>query len=235
MFRRVAALRAEAGQRAPNEERRSSRRYPASLRVPVRLADGAGPTWYAPVRDLSTLGIGLRLPQEINLATLLEVKLQQPNGVVVRPVLARVVHLWEEDRCGTSCIVGCAFISELSEAELQLFHAEAIRPPAGDGRRWLRFPCNVETVCYTCDTVPGERRPARILNISPGGIGLLLPCQFPAGILLHFELPAGSDQPARDLLVRVLRVIEHSPGMWFLGCEFASQLGEEELRSLLRG
>jgi hypothetical protein len=92
----------------------------------------------------------------------------------------------------------------------------------------------VETVCYTCETSPGERRPARVLNISPGGIGLLLPCQFALGTLLHFELPADSNQISRILLVRVARVMEQSPGMWFLGCEFAHRLDEEELRTLLR-
>jgi hypothetical protein len=233
MNRRIAALREALGQRAPDDERRASTRYRAPLCVPCRLVDGAGATWQAQVRDLSTLGVGLRLPQEVELGALLEIELQRTNGLLVRPVLARVVHVWEDDVRGSSCIAGCAFISELCTAELHLFHAEAVKPAARDCRRWLRFPCNVETVCYTCETAPGERRPARILNISPGGIGLLLPCQFAHGTLLHFEMPADMEQPARDLLVRVARVLEHAPGMWFLGCEFASQLGDDELRSLL--
>ncbi len=208
-------------------------RYRAPLRVPCRLLEdpGAG-TWKARVRDLSSLGIGLLLPHQVALASLLEIELQKANGVLVRTVLARVIHVAEE--APRNWTVGCAFAGELTEAEMRLFHAEAVRPKTGDHRRWIRFPCNVETVCYTCETSPGERRPARVLNISPGGIGLLLPCQFATGTLLHFELPADSNQTSRDLLVRVARVMEQSAGMWFLGCEFAHRLADDDLRDLLR-
>jgi hypothetical protein len=192
----------------------------------------AGQSWQARVRDLSTLGIGLLVSHPVELAALLEVELVRGNGTLVRTVLARVIHVEEDGP--HSWIVGCAFVSELTDAELSLFHAEAIRPKANDHRRWVRFPCNVETVCYTCETSPGERRPARVLNISPGGIGLLLPCQFDRGTLLQFELPPDSQNTSRALLVRVARVVEQTPGMWFLGCEFAHQLEESELQSLLR-
>jgi hypothetical protein len=226
-------LEEEPVSRSPNEERRSSVRYRSSLRVPCRLADDAssGP-WKARVRDLSTIGIGLLLPHKLELATLLEIELVKSNGVLVKKILARIVHV-EEDQPRT-WITGCAFVSELSGAEMRLFHAEAVRPKTKDNRRWIRFPCNVETVCYTCETSPGERRPARVLNISPGGIGLLLPCQFVQGTLLHFELPTDAGQPGRAVLVRVARVLEQSPGMWFLGCEFAQRIEEDELRTLLR-
>jgi hypothetical protein len=231
MNRRLALLEDDAALRSPNEERRARVRYRASLRAPCRLADGGG-AWVARVRDVSTLGIALSLPERLAEAALLDVELQRCNGAMVRRVLARVVHVTRENSC--SWLAGCAFTSELTGDELRLFHAEAVRPPVRDNRRWLRFPCNVETICYTCETIPGERRPARVLNVSPGGIGLLLPCQFGAGTLLHFALPTEADQPARALLVRVVRVIEQAPGMWFLGCEFAHQLEDDELHQLLR-
>jgi|SRR6516165_5243517 len=216
-----------------NEERRASLRHRTGLRVPCRLVDDpAGQSWQARVRDLSTLGIGLLLPHEVQLAALLEIELVRAKGTLVRTVLARVIHV-EEDGA-RSWIVGCAFVGELTDAEMSLFHAEAIRPKTKDHRRWVRFPCNVETVCYTCETSPGERRPARVLNISPGGIGLLLPCQFTRGTLLQFELPPDAQNTSRALLVRVVRVMEQTPGMWFLGCEFAHRLEESELQSLLR-
>jgi hypothetical protein len=232
MSKSLAAAEAEAALRSSNEERRASVRRRAKLRVPCRLAsDPAGAGWRARVRDVSTLGIGLILPGPLEMGALLEVELQRANGVLVRTVLARVVHVMDDGKTWT---VGCAFASELCDEELRLFHAEAARPQAKDCRRWLRFPCNVETVCYTCETTPGERRPARVLNVSPGGIGLLLPCQFTAGTLLHFELPVEANQPARALLVRVARVLEQAQGMWFLDCEFAHRLEDDELRRLLR-
>ena len=219
--------------RSPNEERRASVRHRSGLRVSCRLVDDpAAETWMARVRDLSALGIGLLMARRCELAELLEIELVKASGALVRTVLARVIHV-EEDR-PRSWVAGCAFVSELTDAEIRLFHAEAVRPKAKDHRRWIRFPCNVETVCYTCETSPGERRPARVLNISPGGIGLLLPCQFTKGTLLHFELPADASEISQTLLVRVVRVMEQSPGMWFLGCEFAHQLEDDELRALLR-
>jgi len=223
----------EAVRRSPNEERRATVRHRSALRVSCRLADDpAAEPWKARVRDLSTLGIGLLLPHRRELAELLEIELVKASGALVRTVLARIIHVEEDGP--RSWFIGCAFVSELTDEELRLFHAEAIRPKTKDHRRWIRFPCNVETVCYTCETSPGERRPARVLNISPGGIGLLLPCQFTKGTLLHFELPPDSNQISRTLLVRVARVVEQSPGMWFLGCEFAHRLEDDELKSLLR-
>jgi hypothetical protein len=216
---------------SPNEERRASVRRRGPLRVSFRL-NGEGSSTAASVRDISNLGIGLITPQPVPLASLLDLELRSANSLLVRPALARVVHVAQES--SRSWIVGCAFTSELTRDELALFHAEAARPKTRDSRRWVRFPCNVETVCYTCETSPGERRPARILNISPGGIGLLLPCQFNQGTLLNFELPAEANQPARALLVRVARAIQHGTGRWFLGCEFAQGIEDDELRMLLR-
>jgi hypothetical protein len=108
-----------------------------------------------------------------------------------------------------------------------------VHPTGPDCRRWARFPCNVETACYSCDTAPGERRSGRILNISAGGIGLILRCQFSEGTLLYFELPPEMNLADPRILVRVVRVMEQGGG-WFLGCEFADQLSDDELRGLLR-
>src|SRR5207253_2847850 len=83
------------------------------------------------------------------------------------------------------------------------------------------------TVCYSCDTAPGERRSGRIVNISAGGIGLKLRCQFAEGTLLHFELPHEMNLANPKILVRAARVIEQDDGSWFLGCEFADQHGRD--------
>jgi hypothetical protein len=232
MIEQAGAVKAELTQRTPNEERRASVRYPASVQAFCRpLADMASPNYPAQVRDLSTLGIGLAVVRPLEPGALLEVGLSVPGGEVVKTVLARVVHC--EAETGDSWLVGCAFVSELDDEALQLFQAQRVRPTAPDCRRWVRFPCSVETVCYTWETVPGEQRPARILNVSAGGIGLLLPCQFPVGTLLNFEVPVANGRTVRRLLVRVVRALEHTRGDWFLGCEFAHQLSDEELKALL--
>jgi hypothetical protein len=218
-----------------NEDRRASPRHPATdVRVACRLVTGgaAPPIWTAQVRELSTYGIGLVLPKAPGLAQLLGIELARKNGTFVRSVMARVVHQVRES--SRSFIAGCAFIKELEDEHLGFFQAGAIHPAGPDCRRWTRFPCDVETVCYSCDTAPGERRSGRILNISAGGVGLLLRCQFFEGTLLHFELPQEMNLANPKILVRVVRVTKQGEGNWLLGCEFADQLSDYDVRALLR-
>ncbi len=214
----------------PDQDRRAAVRHPArrgALCHPV--AAEAAPAWQARVRDVSSLGVGLVLERWVEPCTLLEIDLPRADGGVLRTVLGRVVYV-EAETAG-AWVVGCAFISELDDAELRLFRAARVKPDGADGRRWVRFPCNVETVCFGGGTAPGERVNARVVNISAGGIGLLLPCQFEEGTLLHFELPGAE---ARKVLVRVVRALDHANGDWFLGCEFAERLGDDEVRALLQ-
>jgi hypothetical protein len=178
------------------------------------------------------LGVAFLSSRRLALSVLLEVELSKVGRGTLRKILGRVVHV-QAYRAGV-WLVGCAFTAELTDDELRLFQAERIRPSEIDSRRWVRFPCNVETVCWTSETVPGEQRPARVVNISPGGIGLLLPCEFRQGTLLRFQMPTEATQPGREMLVRVVRAIEHATGYWFHGCEFANRLGDEELGLLMR-
>lgn len=219
-------------QLSSNEERRAAVRYRVTLTASYQPADNPSDSRQARIRDISVLGVGLLLSRQLEMGTLLEIELRRANGCPVRTVLARVVHVEAEEH--GAWLVGCAFTTELTDAELRLFQAERVRPATPDCRRWVRFPCNVETVCYTCQTAPGESRPARVVNVSAGGIGLLLPCDFAEGTLLHFQMPADMSQPGRAMLVRVVRTLPHAKGVWFLGCEFADRLGDEDLRRLLR-
>src|SRR5262245_1375262 len=212
----------------PEDERRATLREGARGRALCRIAGTTAAAWAAPIRDVSPLGIGLVLPAPIPVGGVLDVILESPDGAEVRSALARVIHI--EENGDESWLVGCAFVAELSAAELREFQAEKTRPTDTDNRRWVRFPCNVETVCYTRETTPGERRPVRILNISAGGVGLLCPCDFCVGTLLHLELPV---EAARLALIRIVRVVEHTAGGWFLGCEFVDVLPADELRELL--
>jgi hypothetical protein len=217
-----------------NEERRSSPRLPGNLRarcMPMGTVDNP-PIWTAGVRDLSAYGIALVLPKGPGQSMLMEVELLRRNGVFVRTILARVVH--EERESSQSYLVGCAFVRELEDQHLRFFQASAVHPTRPDCRRWTRYPCNVETVCYTSDTAPGERRSGRILNISAGGIALMLRCEFSQGTLLHFELPQELNMANPNVLVRVVRVMGHSDGNWTLGCEFADHLNEDDFKALVR-
>lgn len=214
-------------QRPAEDERRAAPRHASTARACCRVAGSGNVPWNVAIRDVSPLGIGLMLPCAVPIGVVLDLGLA-PLPRAVRTTLARVVHV--EEIAPEAWIVGCAFVGEISDAELREFQAEKVRPAEPDSRRWVRFPCNVETVCYTRETTPGERRPVRILNISAGGLGLLCPCDFAVGTLLHLELPV---EAARLALIRIVRVVEHNGGGWFLGCEFVDRLGGDELQGLL--
>ena len=163
-----------------HEDRRASARHPSNVRVLCRLlANGAAPPiWTVQVRDLSAYGIGLVLPRSTGLGQLLGIELARKNGNFVRTVLARVVH--EVRESSQTFLVGAAFIKELEDEHLSFFQAGAVHPSVPDCRRWTRFPCNVETVCYTCETAPGERRsgPHCLIFLLRQASALGLRCQF---------------------------------------------------------
>ncbi len=214
----------------PGEERRASGRVPATLQAAYRLLQGEG-SGRAGVRDLSPLGAGMALPRSIPTGALLHLDFQVAAGQSVCGTLARVVYVTAED----GGLVGCAFVREMNDATLRLFHAHRLPTTAGDDRRWVRFPCNVQTACYATDAAPGEQSPARIINISAGGMGLLLPCEFSAGTLLNLDLEGTPAHAAGPVLLRVVRAASRPAGDWFLGCEFTHRLGDEEMTALLAG
>jgi hypothetical protein len=184
----------------------------------------------ARVRDVSAFGLGLELPHPVEPGTVLAADLESPDRSVVRNVLARVVHVTA--RQAGQWIVGCALIGELSDDDLRPFQAERARPAARDSRAWVRFPCNLETVCSSIDAAPGEELPARILDVSAGGVGLLVPCHIGSKTFLTLQLPPRPGRPGRRVPVRVVQARPYGTGDWFLGCEFADRLTDAELEAL---
>jgi hypothetical protein len=79
----------------------------------------------------------------------------------------------------------------------------------------------------------GPSCPARIWDISLGGIALIVPHPYEAGSVLSVvpEMLPQSLYPALE--ARVLRVASHGDGLWMAGCEFLTPLGEDELHALL--
>jgi hypothetical protein len=217
----------EAAQWASNEERRASERQTSARAARCQSVRGAADSSRTRIRDVSAFGIGLVLPHDVEPGAVLTVEVDPPDTQAGRPILARVVHTTALN--SNEWLVGCAFISELDDVTLNVYQAARVRSTTSDCRTWVRFPCNVETICYSCYSTPGERVPARILNISAGGVGLLTPCEFEKGTLLSLALPGPANRPARKSLVRVLHVRDLHNGDWFLGCEFAEQLNADEI------
>lgn len=72
-----------------------------------------------------------------------------------------------------------------------------------------------------------------LLDISLGGVGLLLPRSFEAGCLLTLELSDPAQGKPRSFAVRVVHASPDETRGWLVGCEFLYPLHEAELQALI--
>jgi hypothetical protein len=213
-------------------ERRRAPRYPSDLTVSCRplLARESG-GWQARVLNISRSGIALVLARRFERGALLSMDLEGPQQAVSRSVLARVVHARPDDN--NAWIVGCVFSSELLDEELHAFSAERVKPVEPDCRAWVRFSCDVATVCRPEGDAAGREVAARIVNVSPTGVALLVSSPWENGKLLRLQLPSMSGRPGRSVLIRVAQVAATADGEWTVGCEIVDQLSMDVLEGLL--
>jgi hypothetical protein len=111
-------------------------------------------------------------------------------------------------------------------------HGVSPSKPAVDRRAWVRYSCDLEASCIPANDDPEILWPARVVNISCGGVGLLLSRRFEPGFLLQVELQIPHKGFSRPLLVQVLHATGHERGGWLLGCSFPQPLTEEEVQQL---
>jgi hypothetical protein len=73
---------------------------------------------------------------------------------------------------------------------------------------------------------------AVIRDVSPRGVGLVLRRRFEVGAVLLVEPFGPAGQAARLLPAKVARVAALGGRFWLLGCEFATELGEDDVQAL---
>ncbi|MBL8794739.1 MAG: PilZ domain-containing protein [Planctomycetia bacterium] len=103
-------------------ERRGSVRYPCSAESfstdnscrPITATKREA--WTAIIRDLSTGGMGIIVPRRFEPGTLLTIDLEDAARTSHNSFVVRVMHITQETE--NSWLLGCAFTSKLSEAEL---------------------------------------------------------------------------------------------------------------------
>jgi hypothetical protein len=100
-------------------------------------------------------------------------------------------------------------------------------------RAWVRHAPRQETPCQLAGLADKERWPARVQDLSTGGVGLHMDERVDIGRFVLLELISASGLFSRLLLTRVVRLSEHPEGGFVLGGEFISELPERELRFLL--
>jgi PilZ domain len=71
----------------------------------------------------------------------------------------------------------------------------------------------------------GQARGARVVDLSPGGIGVMADRHFQVGATITLCFSGAAEATSLLAPVRVVRVEALPGGGWFLGCRFATELG----------
>ncbi len=213
------------------EDRRVRSRHNVELRTTVTPAagDAEAPT-PARILDVSSSGVKMAVGRSFEEGDLLTLELpSSANGGAVS-VLACVVHARQEGEA--EWILGCRFSAELNDADLEAFGAVRTKPAEPDGRNWSRFPCEIKAIYQIIPDEEDVRREAKVLNISAGGVAMVVDYDVRAGALLSAELHAPAGQTVVTILACVVHVIAQSEHERVLGCNFIQELSENDLQAL---
>jgi hypothetical protein len=116
---------------------------------------------------------------------------------------------------------------------IPVFQAGKCISDLAERRAWVRYPCDLDSSCRPVVAAPNRRWPARVRNVSSGGICVALDRRFEPGALLTIEVQAGGIGAAFTFVAKVIHVTKEESGNWLLGCAFRSQLSEDEIQTLL--
>jgi hypothetical protein len=119
-------------------------------------------------------------------------------------------------------------MTQLNVAALQ--SADCASP--AERRAFVRYPCSLESNCHPL-SASGQEWAGQVENVSRGGVALVLNRRFELKTLLAIELLRPNGEPARRVFARVVHVHRRADGNWMLGCAFANELSEEDLKALL--
>src|SRR5262245_18404317 len=113
-------------------------------------------------------------------------------------------------------------------------HATPPHPPdAPDRRALVRRQFGRDVPCRLVHSERQDARWARVKDISPGGVGLLVGSPFEAAPPVIVELTDSAGVRRFSLAARVAYARLLQDGTWRLGCVFANRLSEAELHALL--
>jgi len=220
------------GAEGPADERRVWLRHPVDLRTQVApAADGADGGFAARVGDVSRGGIRLVAERPVDPGALLTVGLPDEGGREALTVLACVVRCHEMGP--RQWALGCSFSQELSDDDLKAFGAAGAPADPADNRAWERYPCDVRASCQTVSAPEETAWEARVLNVSPAGMALLVPREVDNGVLLSVALHGPNGGEPLTILACVVHVREQTDGARLLGCNFIRELNEADLKRLL--
>jgi len=107
--------------------------------------------------------------------------------------------------------------------------SEPTPPPAPgiERRAFVRHFCDIGALV--------DSWPARIENVSQGGLKVVIGRRFEVGTILKVEIATAGEENFSMLLAQVVRAAPESVGNWGLGCAFLQEISEEEVQGLLVG
>jgi hypothetical protein len=100
-------------------------------------------------------------------------------------------------------------------------------PGDTERRVWIRYPANLEATFQPAGAT--NRFPARVRDISRGGANLIAGQPLKPGDLLSLELPDAAGQ-VQNVLACIVRITDHGPAEWALGCIFSRELSDDDLQ-----
>jgi hypothetical protein len=183
------------------------------------------------VRNISSGGMNLLVDQPLEPGSALGVELPGADGASSLHVLAHVVHC--RPRSAHGWALECCFAAELTGAALAAFGARQEAAPPPDPRNLKRFACDVRVVVEIVGRALEAPWAARIVDISPSGVGLRLARSVDVGILLSLELPGPAGRPSYQMLACVVHLAPLAGNEWLAGCTFIRELTDAELQPLL--
>lgn len=228
-----ASVKGLLGRKAsPGGERRVWVRFPSGLETQCHPADTpVNERFRARVQDVSRGGARLLAGRSLEPGTQLLIELPPQNGCGPSTLLAYLA--WVKPLPGGEYALGCTFAGELGPTELQTFGAELVRADAEDQRTYVRFVCDTPANYQLIKTRETQRWPAQVVNLSAGGVGLLVAQAVEPGTTLSLELYKRGEASVLTMLACVIRVNTLSGGKWLLGCNFIRELTDHELQACM--
>jgi hypothetical protein len=233
LLRRLVSSHADGasagGADAGAAERRVWVRHPCDLDTQCGEPYGDEPL-AARVVDVSRGGVKVVVGRSHMPGSLISIELPGPGGEATFAALACVVH---ERATGTEWVLGCNFSKELDEAQLQAFGGGRAEPPPADKRSWRRFKANLTATVQLTNSADPTRWPAKVLDLSLGGVALRVTHDIRNGTLLNVDLCGAGGHSVSTMLACVVHMTLHDDGTRRLGCNFIRELSEEDLKALL--
>jgi hypothetical protein len=236
--RTVAALRRWFSRQVPTTtihdvdvDRRLWVRCLTDVETSCRPAGDDNARFSCRVRNISRGGINLLLKAPLDSGTLLSIDFPAVADRPAYTVLGTVLHVTEQP--SGEFAAGCTFACELNEADVRAFVTQRRPADAPDKRSFVRFRCTTKASFRVVadKEMPLER--ARVVDISPVGIGMVLGRPVEVGTLLNLEVPGAHGEPPVKLLVSVARADAAVAGDWAVGCTFNRELTDKELQMLV--